>query len=114
MEGKYLCEFLLPEETIYSTRYIDRIIPIFDMSLGILLIIGLLTPVASLTAAFFLASIVISQFPGYPGTQPTYFQAVEMLGCIVLAATDAGRYFGLDFIPWSFWQVLRHGWAEAE
>ncbi len=115
IEGKYLCEFLLPEETVMSTRYIDRIIPIFDMAIGILLIIGLLTPVAGLAAAIFLGSVVLSQFPGYPGTQPTYFQAAEMLGCLVLAATDAGRYWGLDYIPWTFWQVVRFGWrAEAE
>jgi hypothetical protein len=26
-----------------------------------------------------------------------------MLGCFVVAFADAGRYAGLDFIPWSFW-----------
>lgn len=111
-EGKFKSDFMLPEETIYSTRFVDQIIPIFDMSIGILLMIGLLTPVASIAAAIFLGSIVISQFPGYPGTQPTYFQAAEMLGCFVLATCDAGRYLGLDYIPWTFWQVIRHGWKE--
>jgi hypothetical protein len=41
--------------------------------------------------------------PGYPGTQPTYFQAVECLALLTLMATDAGRYAGLDFIPWAWW-----------
>jgi len=77
--------------------------PISDMSVGILLLLGLLTPLAGLAAGIFLASVVVSQFPGFPGTQPTYYQAIEMLGCFVVAFADAGRYAGLDFIPWSFW-----------
>ncbi len=93
-----------PGEGLVSTRVVDRIIPIFDMSIGILLIIGLLTPLAAWAAAIFLISVVLSQMPGYPGTQPTYFQAVECLALIVLATTDAGRYAGLDFIPWAWWQ----------
>ena len=86
-----------------SVELVDKIIPYFDMSVGILLILGLLTPIASLAAGLFLASVVVSQFPGFPGTSPTYYQAIEMLGCFVLAFADAGRYAGLDFIPWSFW-----------
>lgn len=86
-----------------SVRLVDKIIPIFDMSVGILLLIGLLTPLAGLAAGVFLASVVVSQFPGFPGTQPTYYQAIEMLGCFFVAFADAGRYAGLDFIPWSFW-----------
>jgi uncharacterized membrane protein YphA (DoxX/SURF4 family) len=92
-----------PGEGALSTRTVDKIIPIFDMSVGILLILGLLTPVASIAAALFLLSVVLSQMPGYPGTQPTYFQAVECLALLVLAGTDAGRYAGLDFIPWAYW-----------
>jgi hypothetical protein len=26
-----------------------------------------------------------------------------MVGCFVLAFADAGRFAGLDFLPWSFW-----------
>lgn len=93
----------LPGQGLLSVRLVDKIIPIFDMSVGILLILGLLTPVAALAAGLFLASIVLTQFPGYPGTQPTYYQAIEMVACFCLAFSDAGRYAGLDFIPWSFW-----------
>ncbi len=96
--------FNRPGEGLLSARFVDRLIPIFDMSIGILLIIGLLTPLAAWAAAIFLISVVLSQMPGYPGTQPTYFQAVECLALIVLATTDAGRYAGLDFIPWAWWQ----------
>jgi uncharacterized membrane protein YphA (DoxX/SURF4 family) len=95
--------FALPGSGPVSVSFVDKFIPIFDMSVGILLIIGLLTPVAGVAAGLFLASVVLTQFPGYPGTLPTYYQAIEMMACFVLAFTDSGRYAGLDFIPWSFW-----------
>ncbi|MCC6511830.1 MAG: DoxX family protein [Pirellulaceae bacterium] len=95
--------FQRPGEGVMTTRLVDQIIPIFDMSIGILLMIGLLTPVASALGALFLLSVVLSQMPGYAGTAPTYFQAVECLSLLVLMATDAGRYAGLDFIPWAWW-----------
>ena len=65
--------------------------------------LGLLTPVAGLAAGLFLVSVVLTQFPGSHGSAPTYYQAIEMLGCFLLAFSDAGRYAGLDFLPWSFW-----------
>lgn len=99
--------FARPNEGRLTIRMVDQIIPIFDMAVGILLMIGLLTPLAAWAAALFLISVILSQMPGYPGTQPTYFQAVEALALIVLATTDAGRYAGLDFIPWTWWQKRR-------
>ena len=88
-----------------SVHIIDKVIPIFDMVVGILLMVGLLTPVAGLAAGLFLASVVLTQFPGYPGTLPTYYQAIEMVACFVLAFADAGRFAGLDFFPWAFWNA---------
>ena len=99
--------FTRPGEGLLSTRMVDKIIPIFDMAVGILLMIGLLTPLAAWAGALFLVSVVLSQMPGYPGTQPTYFQAVECLALIALACTDAGRYAGLDFFRWTWWQNRR-------
>tara|TARA_R110002095_G_scaffold76218_2_gene65106 strand:+ start:421 stop:1371 length:951 start_codon:yes stop_codon:yes gene_type:complete len=96
--------FNRPGEGVLTTRTVDKIIPIFDMVVGILLMLGLLTPLAAWAGALFLISVVLSQMPGFPGTDPTYFQAVEALAMIVLATTDAGRYAGLDFIPWAWWQ----------
>lgn len=96
-------DFKFEGEGPISVKMVDKIIPYFDMSIGILLILGLLTPLAGLAAGLFLASVVVSQFPGYPGTLPTYYQSIEMLGCFVVAFADAGRYAGLDFFPWSFW-----------
>jgi len=97
----------LPGASFLRTDLVDKIIPIFDMVIGILLIVGLLTRVASLAAAAFLISVVLSQFPGFAGTTPTYYQAIEAMACLVLFSTDAGRYAGLDFLPWSMWQFAR-------
>lgn len=102
-EGQKYLVFKLPNAPPVDVRLVDKIIPIFDMSVGILLILGLLTPLAALAAGIFLASVVLTQFPGAPGAQPTYYQSIEMVACFLLAFTDAGRYAGLDFIPWSFW-----------
>ncbi len=104
-QRKAVGEYVLvkPGQGTLTTEMVDKIIPIFDMVVGILLIIGLLTPVASIAAALFLLSVVLSQMPGYPGAAPTYFQAVEALALLVLAGTDAGRYAGLDFLPWAWW-----------
>ena len=105
--------FSRPGEGLMSTSVVDRIIPYFDMVVGILLMVGLLTPLAATAAAIFLISVVLSQLPGFPGTEPTYFQAVEALALLVLASTDAGRYAGLDFIPWTWWQNKRAATAAA-
>lgn len=100
--GKF--SFGRPGEGLLSSRSVNQIIPIFDMIVGILLMIGLLTPLAGWAAALFLLSVVLSQMPGTPGAEPTYFQAIEALACVAVATMDAGRYAGLDFLSWSWWQ----------
>ena len=79
-----------------STDTIDAFIPWFDTVIGVCLIFGFLTPVASVAGALFLFSVVISQFPGAAGATPTYNQAVEACALLVVAAAGAGRHFGLD------------------
>ncbi len=78
-------------------QVINQIIPWFDVAVGVLLIVGLFTRLASLAGAAFLASVIASQPPWIPGTTPTYYQSVEMLALLVLFATCAGRMGGLDF-----------------
>ena len=100
---KIYASLRLQSSSPIDVKLIDKIIPIFDMSVGILLMLGLLTPLAGLAGGLFLASVVLTQFPGSHGSAPTYYQAIEMIGCFFLAFSDAGRYAGLDFLPWSFW-----------
>ena len=84
------------QENSFS-KWIDRIIPWFDTVIGVLLMIGLFTRLASLAAALFLISVILTQPPWIPGTQPTYFYAIELMALLVVFATCAGRMGGLDF-----------------
>ena len=93
-----------PARGLLDTNLIDRIVPWFDLVVGALLIIGLFTRLAALAGAGFLFSIILTQWPGAPGAQPVYYQAIEMLGMLLLAAVGAGQFAGLDF-------VLFNGWA---
>lgn len=106
-EQKKYSAIKLPGAGPIDSRVVDKYIPIFDMVVGILLMVGLLTPLAGIAAGIFLASVVLTQFPGAAGAQPTYYQAIEMLACFLLAFSDSGRYAGLDFIPWAFWNRNR-------
>ena len=80
-----------------DTSTIDRIIPYFDIAIGLCLLLGLFTPLAALAAAVFLGSVFLSQYP--PGTGPTSsnYQLIESMACLVLAGTAAGRFAGLDY-----------------
>ncbi len=77
--------------------------PWFDTIVGALLIVGLFTRLAALAGAGFLFSIILTQWPGAPGALPTYYQTIEMLGMLVLAATAAGQFAGLDYVLYSYW-----------
>ena len=79
------------------SKFIDRVIPWFDTIVGVLLIIGLFTRLASLAAASFLASVILTQPPWLPGTEPTYFYFIELAALLVIFATCAGRMGGLDY-----------------
>jgi len=87
-----------PGSQLLDTNTIDPIIPYFDTALGVLLILGLFTRLASLAGAAFLFSICLTQWPGTPGAAPIYYQAIEMVAMLVLAAIGAGQFAGLDFV----------------
>ena len=80
-----------------ALKIINKVIPWFDTIIGALLILGLFTRFASLAGGLFLLSVIISQPPWIPGTQPTAYQAIEMFAMLAIFATCAGRYGGLDF-----------------
>lgn len=87
-----------PGTTTFGVDQVDVVLPYFDLCIGICLILGLFTRVASVAAALFLLSVIASQWPGAADATPVYPQLVEMLALLVLAATGAGRYAGLDCI----------------
>jgi uncharacterized membrane protein YphA (DoxX/SURF4 family) len=77
---------------------VDRWIPWFDLTIGLLLIVGLFVRPAALLGGLFLLSVCLSQWPGSVGAVPVYPQFIEMLAMFVLAAVGAGRFAGLDFV----------------
>jgi uncharacterized membrane protein YphA (DoxX/SURF4 family) len=78
--------------------WIDRVVPYFDLTVGILLLIGLFSRVASLAGAGFLLGIIATQPIWVPGHDPKIiWNMVEFGGLLVLAATVAGRFGGLDY-----------------
>lgn len=80
---------------------VNKVIPWFDVTVGVLLILGLFTRWASLAAAGFLFSVLLTQPFWVPGAAPTHYQAIEMVACLVLFAVSAGRFGGLDyFLSW--------------
>lgn len=81
----------------FDSEFHDATIPYVHIVIGVLLIIGLFTRVAAIGAALFLASVCAAQWPGYGGV-PIYYQMIEMLACLALAAIGAGQFYGLDYV----------------
>ena len=81
-----------------AANQLDRFIPWFDIVVGMCLLLGLCTPVAALAGAGFLLSVILSQFPGSAGAQPTYYQTIEMCALLVIVFTGAGKHVSLDSI----------------
>ncbi|TWT76652.1 hypothetical protein CA13_71490 [Planctomycetes bacterium CA13] len=90
-------KLMKPRSALMDTSIIDVMLPYFDIAVGLCLLFGLFTPVAALAAAGFLGSVVLSQFPPTTGPTSSMYQLIESMGCLVLAATGAGRFAGLDY-----------------
>ena len=85
--------------TGYRTRLqtIDIAMKYGLTAIGVCLVLGLFTRLASLAGAGFLLSVALSQPFWLPDTTPTYNQIVEMFTLLALATTHVGRWGGLDF-----------------
>lgn len=78
--------------------WINTIVPYFDLSVGILLLLGLFSRITSLAAAGFLMGIIVTQPLWVPGHDPKIiWNLVEFGALLVMAATVAGRFGGLDY-----------------
>ncbi len=71
---------------------------------GVCLLLGFFTRLASVVGALFLFSVIATQPPWIADAAPTMFQTVELAALLLLAATAAGRYAGLDFFTHACWQ----------
>ena len=79
------------------------------LGVGLCLLTGLFTRLASVAGAAFLLSIMATQPPWVPGaiTDYFYYQLVEFTALIFLAASGAGRIAGLDFFLDALWSKGR-------
>lgn len=91
-------ELTKPARRTLDSEGVDRFIPWFDATIGVLLIIGLATRPAALVAAAFLISVIVSQWPTASGAMATWPQFIEALGLLVVAAIGAGQFAGVDGI----------------
>ncbi len=85
-----------PGRRTLDSESIDGLIRYFDITIGVLLILGLFTRPTAMIGACFLASVIASQWPGSIGAVPVWPQFIEMLGLVVLAAIGAGQIAGAD------------------
>jgi uncharacterized membrane protein YphA (DoxX/SURF4 family) len=69
------------------------------IGIGVCLVLGLFTRLASLAGILFLGAVIATQPPWVLGANTTvfYYQLVEIAGLLVLFASAAGRWAGLDF-----------------
>ena len=97
-----------PRSSIMDTSVSNKIVPYFDIIVGLCLLFGLFTPAAALAGAVFLGSVVLSQYPPLNGPTSSYYQLIECMACLVLAGTAAGRFAGLDYF---LHMIVRKVWG---
>jgi uncharacterized membrane protein YphA (DoxX/SURF4 family) len=87
-----------PGRRMLDSETIDKVIPYFDLAVGLCLILGLFTRPAAIAGGLFLLSVCLSQWPGAVGAVSIEYQAIEMLSLFALAAIGAGQFAGFDFV----------------
>jgi uncharacterized membrane protein YphA (DoxX/SURF4 family) len=89
-----------PIEDRAKPHAMDTTVKILVVTVGVLLIVGLFTRLAAVGGILFLGSVIATQPPWVEGanTQFFYYQLVEVLALLVLLATAAGRFAGLDYL----------------
>ena len=103
-EGTLRSRYQIPDP---GHNWMDTFVTWLTFLVGVCLILGLFTRTASIAGALFLFSVILTQPPWIPDAADTYYQMVEMLALVVLAAAAAGRYAGLDFLLHSLWLYIR-------
>lgn len=84
------------EQKLHRT---DVAVTCIIIGVGVCLMLGLFTRLASVVGIGFLLSVIATQPPWVAGANTTvfYYQLVEIAALAVLFATQAGRWAGLDF-----------------
>ncbi len=83
----FITNVLLPARAVFAPFQL-----VAELSLGVLLLLGLFTPLVAIGGAFFLFNIFLAT---YGAEWPwTYLSLIVV--CVAVAASRAGRTFGLD------------------
>ena len=84
---------------------INKLVTIVTIAVGVCLLLGFFTRLASLAGAAFLLAIMATQPPWAPDAVTTYFyyQCVELTGLLVLFTIGAGRWLGIDAFSYALW-----------
>ncbi len=86
---------------------INLVVTYLTIGVGICLLLGFFTRLASIVGALFLLGVILSQPPWLPDTVPTMPQVIEFAALLVLAGTGAGRWAGLDFFTYALFNRRR-------
>jgi uncharacterized membrane protein YphA (DoxX/SURF4 family) len=86
----------LADRNQHKLDFINYAATAVTIGVGICLIFGLMTRLAAIVGAIFLLGVIASQPFWVSGTIPTINQCVEFSALLVLAATGAGRWAGID------------------
>jgi uncharacterized membrane protein YphA (DoxX/SURF4 family) len=87
---------------------INVAVTVLTIGVGVCLLLGFFTRLASLAGALFLIGVILSQPPWLYDAAPTMPQVIEFAGLLVLAGTGAGRWAGLDFFTYALFSRFRH------
>ncbi len=108
-----------PERTMIPNPFIPSQMRLLDLAvsvgltaIGFCMMLGFCNRLACLGGAAFLVNVLLTTWP-VPGVHPPLptavgnflfvsKDAVELIGCLLLASIPAGRWGGLDFFLWNF------------
>jgi uncharacterized membrane protein YphA (DoxX/SURF4 family) len=88
-------------------RIVNLTVTGLTLGVGICLLLGFFTRLASIVGALFLLMVIASQPPWLAESLPTMPNYIEFAGLLVLAGTGAGRWMGLDYLTWALFHSGR-------
>lgn len=90
-------------------NWVDHAVTWVVLGVGVLLLLGLFVPLASMVGAGFLLSVIATQPFWAPDANLSYayYQLVEIAALLLLAAWGAGQFAGLDYFTRSMWSRAR-------
>jgi uncharacterized membrane protein YphA (DoxX/SURF4 family) len=86
---------------------INVVVTCLTIGVGVCLLVGFFTRLASIAGALFLLGVILSQPPWVYDALPTMPNIIEFAGLLVLAGTGAGRWLGLDFLTYALFNRWR-------